>query len=582
MGNWIASQLVGDDMFLDYLKAKMVKGNYHSFENLKRYKNIIQWIVEGLGIETLYDYVRQYQVIRDFYELLCPVCAAEEDLDCWGKTKEQLKRQVLFELDWDEEVLKCPVCGFVRERLKYDRLVLCVGMRSGKSATAAMISSYTMMLWFALGGSLDKRYDLLPGQRFRIAMVCTSGAQTEKTVWGEFVSMMDNVRDADMRKILEGKMVNQLLGIGFGNVTKTNEVEWRFGNLEVLALHSNSGSLVGGTGLLSVLDEYSRFDLGDSKRSASEVFAALNNSLFTVRSKSKTALDDMFGRMIVVSAPFYLADRDPTVRLVKEGREKTLAYWMPSWEFNPFFRKEDIEEEYAYDAFRIERDFGANPDVGVSRFFEDVDRVLDCIEYGSGWEFKKVVKHFSGGVKFLTVEEVTGWSFGGRYSVHVDLGALHDSLSMAFAKREDGLIIVEGLLVLKPKGVEIWIDTALEILMMLKNKINFLKITYDNWNSLSAIQNLKREGLNVERRSVGETELTNLKRALYVKKVKIMDPGESAVDLIKEIKSLHWSNGKLSHVDILLSIAGAVANAEEIIEKTDIGYSVRSFRVGLW
>ncbi len=555
------------DLFLDRLVEKISAGTktQESVE-LRKYVNIIDWVGRGLGLNTIYSYTRQYQVLRDFYELLCPNCMDERDKDCWGKTEEELRREVLLELDWNKDVFLCPVCGFVRERLKYDTLGLCIGMRSGKSVAAAIIASYTTMLWFAAGGRLDKRFGLIPGQRMRLSMVCTSGAQTEKTVWGAYTSLMDYMQDVTLKKLLSEKQIVEKEGLGLTNISKIKEVEWRFNNLEILSLHSNSGSLAGGTGLLSILDEYSRFDLGESKRSAAEVHAVLERSLRTIRSLKKTAVDDLFGRFIVIGSPYYTGEDadnlpiDPLLRLIKQGGEKQLGLHLPTWEFNPYISREDLDDEYRRDYWSSERDYGANPKGGALAFFENQDVALSVIVPGQGIEFSQVEEK-RGEIKFITgiISSFNIDKFA-EYTVHVDLSVKHDKLSMAFAKKEGNGVVVVGVMVLVPTGgLSIWIDTPLEILLALKNDVKIKLCTFDQWNSVSAIQRLEVEGIPVRRRSIGDNELEEYKKLSYLGLVKVIDTGNEGIrELKREIKTVRRVDGKIAHVDVLMSVAGAV------------------------
>lgn len=308
------------------------------------------------------------------------------------------------------------------------------------------------------------------------------------------------------------------------------------------------------------------FDLGESKRSAAEVHAVLERSLRTIRSLKKTVVDDLFGRFIVIGSPYYTGEDadnlpvDPLLRLIKQGGEKQLGLHLPTWEFNPYISREDLDDEYRRDYWSSERDYGANPRGGALAFFENQDVALSVIVPGQGIGFNQVEEK-RGDINFITgiISSFNIDKFA-EYTVHVDLSVKHDKLSMAFAKKEGDGAVVVGILVLVPTGgLSIWIDTPLEILLALKNDIKIKLVTFDQWNSVSAIQRLEVEGIPVRRRSIGDNELEEYKKLSYLGLVKVIDTGGNGVkELRREIKTVRRVDGKIAHVDVLMSVAGAV------------------------
>lgn len=89
--------------------------------------NIIEFISSPqlLNVPSVYKYVRQYQVIRDLFQLRCPICNSQkpEDIDCWGKTKTYLQSEEL--LTWSDKCEDdvCPKCGTTRHELIKDKLI---------------------------------------------------------------------------------------------------------------------------------------------------------------------------------------------------------------------------------------------------------------------------------------------------------------------------------------------------------------------------------------------------------------------------------------------------------------------------
>lgn len=108
-------------------------------DSFKTFRNAVDFITspEGLGLSTLYEYTRQYQIIRDFHSLLCPQCNSptsdnpEQPFDCWGRSPLDLQEDVLFE--YIDGVLQCPQCKVLQSECnlpRYNTVVGISGMRS--------------------------------------------------------------------------------------------------------------------------------------------------------------------------------------------------------------------------------------------------------------------------------------------------------------------------------------------------------------------------------------------------------------------------------------------------------------------
>jgi hypothetical protein len=110
--------------------------------------NILQWIVGDrylASVDSL-EFTASYQVARDFFGLRCPRCnggpyhGTPRDGgigDCWGKSPEQLRAEVLLEWSPEHDEDVCPGCGATRSELvaskelaDYRSMHLLAGMRS--------------------------------------------------------------------------------------------------------------------------------------------------------------------------------------------------------------------------------------------------------------------------------------------------------------------------------------------------------------------------------------------------------------------------------------------------------------------
>ena len=68
--------------------------------NLGKAVNIVEWVIgqEYLAQPQLFEYKRQYQVLRDFFQLRCPLCnpQGKEYVDVWDKGREYLESENLL------------------------------------------------------------------------------------------------------------------------------------------------------------------------------------------------------------------------------------------------------------------------------------------------------------------------------------------------------------------------------------------------------------------------------------------------------------------------------------------------------
>lgn len=565
---------LSDEDFEEKLRQKWSKVVLaHSNGKKLKYRNIIQWVEYGLNLKTIrHEYRMQYEILRDLFSLRCPFCSNDE-------------YDELMELDIELERSVCPKCGYIKDRMDYNTLVLCCGMRSGKTATAAMIASWIYYLVLNVP-RLDKLFGLLPGQRLRVSMIATAQLQASKTIWGTFEALINNASDEEIRSYLESSRVRD-------EELKRTGKEWEIGNVDFMCLHSNSGSLAGGTGILVCLDELSRFVLGSSFRSATEVYSALLASLKTVREYSDSYLKDMFGLLVISSSPFYVKN-DPTLTALygenytsrdfrlgqKWSDGKKLCVHMSTWDFNKKFSRESFNEDFVRDYWTAMRDFGADPTQSKTRLFEDMEilenALVDPSEVSAFFDFNETILEMGKNISYLSANcKVIGNFWGKNYVVHVDLGHVKDLLSMVFAHKDDDsdIIWIDGILVLEPrKDLSIYVDTPYDVIVDLMGKVGIEGVSYDQWQSLSALQRLQRLKINTLRRSVGDEDILLVKSLLLMNRLKIVNYGKGINYLRNEFLTVErGTDGKLSHTDVLVALAGAVAGINKRMEFRKVG-----------
>jgi hypothetical protein len=346
-----------------------------------RAPNAVQWVTDPkfLNIPSVWKHVRQYQILRDLFQLLCPLCNAKNfTKDCWGKTPTQLQDEVLLEWSNTYKQDTCPKCMTTRSELIEDGLLKCydtmvgiAGMRSGKSVVAGMTGSYIRHVFTTLGiferGALHKKFELLPTQNLELAFIATTAGQAKETIWVNFQKQC--AASPWFNNYTEWVVKRESM-----QLTPEGAKRWVYKELEdsitddwvmlnCVSLNSNSAGMAGRTRIGFFVDELSRFGTTDSKMGADEVWAVFDHSLKTVRGARDRlpGNEPWYGTAVAISSPISIDDKTMILRNQSEDSNRTYGWKYPTWEFNPYLTRESFTEEYKADPVMAERDFGANP-----------------------------------------------------------------------------------------------------------------------------------------------------------------------------------------------------------------------------
>ena len=241
--------------------------------------NIIEFVSspQYLNIPSIFDHVRQYQILRDFFQYRCPICnpLTPEKIDCWGKGKEYLQSEVL--LLWSEKDKEdvCPKCGTTRGELledraieKYNQLHAIIGMRSGKTATAALIGAYLEHRLINISLSqedcrLSTYFGLLPKQPFEVTYIASTEVQSSDTIWAYYRSFRADspwFKRYVMWVKKQEAIQDTPLGMERWKYQETiREIENGQMGVKFNSKNSNSSGLAGRTRIGSFVDEISRF-----------------------------------------------------------------------------------------------------------------------------------------------------------------------------------------------------------------------------------------------------------------------------------------------------------------------------------
>ena len=425
--------------------------------------------------------------------------------------------QVLFEYG------VCPKCGTQKDDLVeslhfHNTMIGVVGMRSGKSMCTAMIcASYLHEVLCVT--NLQEKYGLAGTQVLDGTFAAAAGKQASETVWGQFKGLYEsspwfqNYRT----QMMDTEIADPSLRRGHLYRETDTSIYFREHRIRLSSVTSNSSTQAGRTRLFAVIDELSRFDSGSSKRSATEVYRALDNSLLTVRKGATRArkkgmlLPD--GVLVCISSPIFSEDK--SMQLLKDALKdpKMYSFHKATWEFNPTIEKEDLASVLERDPVAYERDFGAKPPGAENPFVRDQNIIDISIDKSRKSVFtlkeeffdttlkngdKEIVYRF---LKILVLQAKLSTMVG--YHLHCDPGETGDSFCIAIGHGEKGKVIIDGAIEAKPllkvahkasQARSIHFPSMVDILLTLAKKYK-ITVSYDKWNSADQIHRLIDAGV---------------------------------------------------------------------------------------
>jgi hypothetical protein len=590
MENTLSFQPDEDNMFSsldDIIQGKKLqplkKVAKHELIQLVKAANPIEFIEseEFLGASQLFP--MQMEIICKFFELWCPHCNDIPNIpSAIGKSRDEYQpirdKFILFEHGI------CPTCGLLKSEIapnmhNYRELVLCLGMRSGKSALAAMLSAWILHEYLCIP-VLQKKLGLEVGQPLEITFCAASGSQAQDTSFGQLRAMMDSSKwFQDLKEAL--RLVES------SNPKYRREdlyresdsmINYRYFGIKIRSVTTSSSTQAGRTRLLAVIDELSRLNSTTSKISANEVFRVLDHSLITVRSavkrrRERKQWDIPDSKMIVVSSPLYSTDK--TMELIAHAKksEESLGFKLPTWEVNPLVLKEDLKESFYRDPLGAKRDFGADPPSAENPFLEE-PRLLDlCIDTGRSQMFCNAREtRFDQNVQDQIFKYV-GVNIGNfkfqnlkKYTMHLDAGLKSDSFCMCIGSMDQktGNVIIEGCWELRPYSDEdrrVYFPGVLDILLKLNSLLSISFITYDQWNSTEQIQRLLSNNVMAAQKGVNRDDFIKFKQSISTGKIRFpqlevdgYNPSQNrnvpVASLIYQIKHLNDNGIKVEHSPI--------------------------------
>jgi len=492
----------------------------------------------------------QYAVVRDFFELLCPQCNDLENIyskidplmiGADDDTAQQHRdNQVLFKHNI------CPKCGF--EKLQnphqfnnYNELIGVVGMRGGKSVLVACMSAAIIHELLCVD-SLQEKLGLVKSQEIDGAFVAASGEQASETIYGHFRGFYDNSPwfQEYRRALLDLEILDSTLRRGELYWATEKSIHFKEKHIRIKSLTSNSGSIAGKTRIFAVIDELSRMDAGDSKRSATEVYRVLKRSLITIKaSVERLRRSGVYSvpdaRMFCISSPMFEDDKSMMLLKQSEKSDKMFAFHRTTWEFNPDISKEDLADEFATDPLGAERDYAANPPGSENPLILNTAIIEICVDKNRVSNFttrevffEEVLDEF----KFSYIKpELTDFKYKNvaEYVIHCDPGQRQDSFCLAMGHLEDDIVVIDGAIECRPihknnrQGLpprDVYFPAMTDIIMKLSRVLSIRFLSYDRWNSTEQIHKLRTSRIAAFQKNLSRDDHVRFVNSMAANKVR--------------------------------------------------------------
>jgi len=377
----------------------------------------------------------------------------------------------------------------------------------------------------------------------------SGGIQCEslaKMIWGPNNRFSNNVRLKHQRSFF--MVTDHYVYIPIKSV-KTIKSSAPVYNLTVSSDHSyvvdnvgtyNSGGMAGRTRLAAFIDELSRFENTDSKRSADEAYRVLENSLRTIRSiSSKMKEAPWLGTMVSISSP--ISEDDKAMRLLKQAPSIKHMYYghYATWEFNPFQPRSEFDDDFEKDPIGAMRDFGARPPTAASPLITDTERFRELSiqkDLKPTASFNQYIYTDKVGRDYISTKvDTASLARNGERYMCFDAGATFDQFAGACAHGE-WVYTPEGRHLVtvydwvfrmipehKPRR-DIWFDSVVQIIENLAKYYFISRIDFDRWQSTYLIQQIRDRGISCEMKGTTSDQFSRLINDVNFSRVRMLPP----------------------------------------------------------
>lgn len=378
----------------------------------------------------------------------------------------------------------------------------CIGQRAGKSMSFSFFMGYLLHKYL----KMQKPSELLtglPNVTLTATFTATDFKTANETLWQPFCDIINESKwYREYHSCLDYYSKIYDTGKETDSVYKYMEsfLHYRHRKLFLSASAPNKRTLRGRTRFAFGIDELGWFDASSEAKdririSADEIYGALDRSMKTVRSAAKNMFAQGYdnitpGLAFNISSPSSQQDKIMTMVRIHKDSRIVLPVHLATWEYNPKEPRANFKKEYEEDPIKAERDFGANPPMTDSPFFENEELVrsafsdkINRIEY----EYIDKKKEGKDLLRRAAVAVPKPQGDIPASILFVDAGYSNNSFAMGVGHRRDKDVVIDLLCEIAPvkgKSVLYYPKIFESVVTPIIQKMNVKYIVADRWNSL--------------------------------------------------------------------------------------------------
>lgn len=412
--------------------------------------------------------------------------------------------QLLFELKLDGVLEKYYSGVLFRE------LILVLGRRSGKDFMVSLMALYEVMRLLEMpGGSPFTFYNIAEGNPIFILTVAMSSDQAH-ILFTEIIQKMTSsvyFRDkighmeADKISLLTPQDVEkqkQLLNDGLDNAASKIK-----GSVVIMSGHSNSESLLGKRIYALLLDEVASFKTTGLKTSGDRIYSALGPS--TADFVRKTGKLDEEGNEIIVLDSKIISISSPRseegmlFKLYNDtpNTPSRLAFKLPTWKVSKQWPERMLRQEFKFmSANDFNMEFGAEFSGTAGEKYIPDHYIDEALEIGAELNLAQSKAGIPGIVYYAHLDPAATSHNYALVVLHIEERMRLAEKNGQIIKEKTKMFIVDHLMCWQPVGgTSINVHEVDQYVADLARRFRFGMVSYDNWNSQSSVQMLRRKGI---------------------------------------------------------------------------------------
>lgn len=412
--------------------------------------------------------------------------------------------QLLFELKLDN-VLEKYYSGIL-----FRELILVLGRRSGKDFMVSLMALYEVMRLLEMpGGSPFKFYNLAEGNPIFILTVAMSSDQarilfteiTQKMTSSEYFRDKIGHTEADKISLLTPQDIEkqkQLLKSGLDNAASKIK-----GSVVIMSGHSNSESLLGKRIYALLLDEVASFKTTGLKTSGDRIYSALGPS--TADFVRKTGKFDEEGNEIIVLDSKIISISSPRseegmlFKLYNDtpNTPTRLAFKLPTWKVSKQWPESMLRQEFKFmSANDFNMEFGAEFSGTAGEKYIPDHYIDEALEIGMELNLVQAKSGIPGIVYYAHLDPAASSHNYALVVLHTEERMRLNERNGQIIKEKIKMFVVDHLKCWQPEGGRsINVRDVDRYIVDLARRFRFGMVSYDNWNSQSSVQLLRRKGI---------------------------------------------------------------------------------------